>query len=453
MMKHKPGFSNLRKLPPLVGLFACIFLLTFSTKAQEATDTLSLQEAVETAMEHNYNIKVAKTNQQISRNSVNIGNAGLLPRLSLSSGGNFQNQNTRQEFEQPLGEQTLRGAQSTSLNAALNLEYTLFDGLGNRYDYRRLKAEQNLTDAQARQTIEQTLLQVVNQYYQVARLKREARIAQQAVALSKQRLQRVQSQVEFGNKSRVDLLSARVDLDSDSTALINAQTQFSNARRSLNVLLGRNPSKPLAVQKDVSFKRNLRKADLLKAAQQQNSTLKAADYQVKTARLQHKIAKANYFPQVNLTSSYDYSESSQDAGFLKEQQTNGVSAGLQINMPLFQGFQNQIRAENTQMRLQNRKNQLQQAELNLKRDLTNAYATYQQNLRTLRMEKRNVENARLNLTRTREAYQIGQATSTQLREAQVNFTRAQSRLTNARYDAKLAEVELYQLAGLLLEEF
>jgi outer membrane protein TolC len=251
----------------------------------------------------------------------------------------------------------------------------------------------------------------------------------------------------------VDLLNARVDLDSDSTALINAQTRFSNARRSLNVMLGRNPSQPLAVQKDVNFKPNLRKADLLKAAQQQNSTLKAADYQVKTARLQHKIAKANYFPQVNLTSSYDYSESSQDAGFLKEQQTNGVSAGLQINMPIFQGFQNQIRAENTQMRLQNRKNQLQQAELNLKRNLNNAYATYQQNLRTLRMEMRNVENARLNLTRTREAYQIGQATSTQLREAQVNFTRAQSRLTNARYDAKLAEVELYQLAGLLLEEF
>lgn len=447
--------APLRPINPTLLAFSLTVLILLgaipSLTAQQR-DTLSLQAAVQQAVENNYSIQVARTNEQISDNSLNIGNAGLLPSVSLSSSGSLQQQDTRQEFEQPLGEQTINGAQSSNLDASVNLQYTLFDGLGNTYNYRQLKTEKNLTEAQARQTIEQTLLRVVQQYYQVARLRAEAEIAKEAVTLSQQRLSRVETGVQFGNKSRVDLTNAQVDLDTDSTTLIEAKTQYRNARRTLNVLLGQAPNAPVTVEEQVSFQQDLERQALLEQAQERNSSLQAADYEVKNARLQKKIANASYFPEVNLTSSYTYSQSASDAGFLNEQRSSGIRSGLELNMPLFSGFQNDIRAENAELRLQNQKNRKAETELNIRRDLTNAYATYEQNLRALRLEKRSVDNARLNLRRTRESYQVGQATATQLREAQVNFTRAKTRLTNARYDAKLAEVELYQLAGLLLDE-
>ena len=447
--------APLRPINPTLLAFSLTVLILLgaipSLTAQQR-DTLSLQAAVQQAVENNYSIQVARTNEQISDNSLNIGNAGLLPSVSLSSSGSLQQQDTRQEFEQPLGEQTINGAQSSNLDASVNLQYTLFDGLGNTYNYRQLKTEKNLTEAQARQTIEQTLLRVVQQYYQVARLRAEAEIAKEAVTLSQQRLSRVETGVQFGNKSRVDLTNAQVDLDTDSTTLIEAKTQYRNARRTLNVLLGQAPNTPVTVEEQVSFQQDLERQALLEQAQERNSSLQAADYEVKNARLQKKIANASYFPEVNLTSSYTYSQSASDAGFLNEQRSSGIRSGLELNMPLFSGFQNDIRAENAELRLQNQKNRKAETELNIRRDLTNAYATYEQNLRALRLEKRSVDNARLNLRRTRESYQVGQATATQLREAQVNFTRAKTRLTNARYDAKLAEVELYQLAGLLLDE-
>ena len=447
--------APLRPINPTLLAFSLTVLILLgaipSLTAQQR-DTLSLQAAVQQAVENNYSIQVARTNEQISDNSLNIGNAGLLPSVSLSSSGSLQQQDTRQEFEQPLGEQTINGAQSSNLDASVNLQYTLFDGLGNTYNYRQLKTEKNLTEAQARQTIEQTLLRVVQQYYQVARLRAEAEIAKEAVTLSQQRLSRVETGVQFGNKSRVDLTNAQVDLDTDSTTLIEAKTQYRNARRTLNVLLGQAPNAPVTVEEQVSFQQDLERQALLEQAQERNSSLQAADYEVKNARLQKKIANASYFPEVNLTSSYAYSQSASDAGFLNEQRSSGIRSGLELNMPLFSGFQNDIRAENAELRLQNQKNRKAETELNVRRDLINAYATYEQNLRALRLEKRSVDNARLNLRRTRESYQVGQATATQLREAQVNFTRAKTRLTNARYDAKLAEVELYQLAGLLLDE-
>ena len=215
--------APLRPINPTLLAFSLTVLILLgaipSLTAQQR-DTLSLQAAVQQAVENNYSIQVARTNEQISDNSLNIGNAGLLPSVSLSSSGSLQQQDTRQEFEQPLGEQTINGAQSSNLDASVNLQYTLFDGLGNTYNYRQLKTEKNLTEAQARQTIEQTLLRVVQQYYQVARLRAEAEIAKEAVTLSQQRLSRVETGVQFGNKSRVDLTNAQVDLDTDSTTLI-----------------------------------------------------------------------------------------------------------------------------------------------------------------------------------------------------------------------------------------
>ncbi len=436
-------------------LLGWVMLMPVINLAQnnEKKETLSLKKAVGQAMKNNHGIQVARNKASISKNSVSIGNAGMLPSLQISSGGSYNNQNTSQQFEEPIGQQEISGAESNSIDASLDMNYTLFDGLGNQYNYDQLKAEKNLTDAEARQTIEGTLLNVVNQYYQVARAKSQLLIAEEAVQLSKERLKRVENQREYGNQSKVDVLNANVALDADSSSLIEAKTKHENAKRSLNVLLGKEVEARFAVDQEVTVRENINQDEILKNAKQNNAGIQAANHRVKVARLQHKMAKANFLPELNLNSSYDYSKRNQDAGFLNESQSNGFSAGLQLNIPIFAGFQNKIRAENAAIRVKNRKHQLDNTRLKVTRDLRNAYANYEQNLKILRMEKSNVENARLNLERTRESYQVGQVNATQVREAQVNFIRAKNRRTNARYDAKLAEVELFKIAGLLLEEF
>lgn len=434
--------------------FTAFLLLSIQgLMGQKTKGKLSLQEAVSKAIKNNHSIQVARNNVQISKNNVHIGNAGMLPSLSISSNGSYNNQDTRQQFEEPLGEQEINGAESTNLGASLDMNYTLFDGLGNAYNHEQLKVEKDLSDAEARQTIESTLVQVVTQYYQVARLKSRQDIARESMEISRERLQRVKNQKAYGNKSRVDVLNARVDLDSDSSTLVETQVQYNNAKRNLNVLLGREVTTLFEVNEDVKVREAMDKNKLLDNAKESNAALQSANYQLQTARLQQKIARANFYPELNLTGSYSFSQSNNDAGFLKENQTNGVSTGLQLNIPLFTGFQNQIRAENAAIRIENREHQLKNAELEVNRDLENAYATYQQNLKILRMEERNVENARLNLEQTRESYRLGQVNATQVREAQVNFIRAKNRRANARYDAKLAEVELFKIAGLLLKEF
>jgi outer membrane protein TolC len=86
------------------------------------------------------------------------------------------------------------------------------------------------------------------------------------------------------------------------------------------------------------------------------------------------------------------------------------------------------------------------------KEITDAHETYRNARFVLQLEKRNLSAAELNFKRTEELFHLGQVTNTQFREAQLNLIRALSTISNAKYTAKLNELELLRLSGMLIEE-
>ena len=84
------------------------------------------------------------------------------------------------------------------------------------------------------------------------------------------------------------------------------------------------------------------------------------------------------------------------------------------------------------------------------RDIANAKGTYENRLEVFRLQEQNVITAKNNFERSNERYKVGQITSVELRQAQVNLLNAQTNKNLAKYEAKLAELELLQLTGQLL---
>jgi len=84
------------------------------------------------------------------------------------------------------------------------------------------------------------------------------------------------------------------------------------------------------------------------------------------------------------------------------------------------------------------------------RDILNARGNYQNRLQVLDLQKKNISTAKNNFERSSEQYKLGQITSVELRQAQVNLLNAQTSKNLDKYDAKLAELELLQLTGQLL---
>lgn len=440
--------------------------LPFTIDAQ-STDSLSLEKAIQVALENNHGIQVAENNATISSNNAHRGNANLLPSVDFSSGYSYSQENTTQEFSRAIsrGEDGQPGqggdepssvqvdnAASTNLNASLNASYTIFNGLGNIRDYERLKTEKKGSEVEARLTMENTLVQVINTFYQVTRLREQYRIAQESVALSSERLSRVESAYEFGEGSRVDVLNARVDLDTDSVNMVNAKSTLERAKRDLNLQLGRPVDTEYQVREEVTIADNLQLENVMENAREYNKALKSAGYQLEVAHLNEEITNAGKFPRVSMNAGYSFNSQNSEAGILEVNRRRGFSTGISISYNIFDGNRQNVREQNAAIRIDNSKQRYQETKKQVERDLLNAFEIYQNSLYTLKMERRNLENAQVNFERSQEAYQMGQINATQFREAQLNLIRSKNRLNNARYDAKTAEVDLLQLSGRLLEE-
>src|SRR5680860_1926018 len=84
-------------------------------------------------------------------------------------------------------------------------------------------------------------------------------------------------------------------------------------------------------------------------------------------------------------------------------------------------------------------------------DVSNAFETYQNQLFVLQTQEKNLLTNNRNFQRSEEQFKLGQITSIEFRQAQVNLINAKVNRDTAKFDAKLAEINLLQLSGTLLD--
>ena len=113
-------------------------------------------------------------------------------------------------------------------------------------------------------------------------------------------------------------------------------------------------------------------------------------------------------------------------------------------------IQSEFLVQNSKIALDNQRIIERQQEQNIQRDVSNAWGFYQNALFVLEAETKNLETNQRNFSRTQEQYKLGQITSIEFRQAQQNLLLSQLNFNRAKYDAKVAELALLQLAGNLL---
>ena len=143
-----------------------ICALTLSAHAQEQ---LNSSDAVAIALEHNYGIIMAKNNVEIAKNNADIKNSGFLPQVAANAGTTWSQNNSKLTLQDGSINET-KNASSTGYNASIGLNYTLFDGLGRSYNFKKLKESQEISELEAQAIIERALLSIFSLYYEVARL-------------------------------------------------------------------------------------------------------------------------------------------------------------------------------------------------------------------------------------------------------------------------------------------
>lgn len=428
-----------------------ILAISFTFLSQiQAQKVLSTQEAVSLALENNYGIKMANNTVEIADNNANILNSGFLPTITGNSGATYNLDNTEAVFSN--GNVTnLNGAESSRFNASVNLNYTLFDGLGRRYNYKRLKEQKQLTELEARETIENTMLQLFTVYYNVAQLSQNIEAVEQTLTISKDRLTRAEYQFDYGQSTKLGVLNAQVDINNDSINYINIRQQLKSAKRDLNAILGKSVANTFEVDTLINFVLNLNKEDLLNKVKANNVALLQVEKNLIINEYDIKSWKSDYLPTLGLTGTYGWNKNNNNAASFLETSTNtGLSGGLNLSWNLFDGGGTLTRVKNAKISLENQKLQKEQIVINIERDFENAWDDYQNKLTIFNVQEQNIITSKNNFDRTQEKFKLGQASSIEFREAQLNLLNTELSRNQAKYDAKLAELFVLQLSGELL---
>ena len=440
----KPKTLNFRRYLGLALLLLC--------KVSFAQEELSKAEAIALTLENNYGIAVADNTVLIAENNAALLNSGYLPSIFGLAGTSYSIQDQRtdrddgQSFE-------LKDAKSESYNASVNLEYTLFDGLGRFYNFKRLKERYRLSKLEARQTIENTLLQLFSVYYEVARLTENEQILEQTLEISRNRVTRSNYQFQYGQNTKLEVLNAEVDVASDSINLMNTRQLLANTKRDLNVILARGLKENFSVDTTVIFIPKIELESYIELAEENNVRLLQSEAAIALSDYDIKTSKAQFLPSVGLTGSYGWNESITPASAFftgSTRQNTGFQGGLNLRWNLFDGGSNLTQIKNAKIANENQQLQQQQIRLEVQRDIANALGDYENLLAIFEIQEQNVITNTNNFERSKERFNLGQITSIAFRQAQVNLINAKTNKNFAKYEAKLAELQLLQQIGQLL---
>ena len=434
----------------------CLLLslaLPVSLSAQQALpEVLTIEEAVSLTVAHNFDILTAANSTKLSARNVTLGNAGYLPRLSLSGGFTYTLADTKTEFANP--EQPpidAQGAATTNYDAGLNLSYTIFSGGSRKFTYQKLQNTAVQSGLRERQTIEQTVLSVLQQYLETVRLHSAWEINQQSVRISQDRYQRAKERYAFGGISKLELLNAEVDLSNDSTTMVQASLSFEKARKSLSNLMGVDPAASYTVSAVFAYDQSLVLEQLLEQAQEQNASYLLSKASLESSQLDVDLSGSAMLPRLDLQGGYSFNRTLYDANFLESTRSLGWNAGLSLSFDLFDGGNKRRERANARLQLESQEYQVQKAANDLQTSILNGYEDYQTNLQLITLSERSLDLAEHNYARSKEAFALGQITGIELREAQLNLNNAKYNLSVQRLQTKLAEVSLYASAGTLVE--
>lgn len=429
--------------------FLLILLLSVFLKSN-SQEILTKDKAINLALDHNYGIKIANNKTEIAKNNASLYNTKYLPTISASTGINYGNNYSDNTLQNGTIIST-DNAEQNNYNASIALKYTLFDGFGRLYNYKRLKESHQISELDVRGIIENTILNVFTKYFEIARLTQNEITLKQSLEISKQRLKRVSYSFEYGQNTKLEVLNAEVDVNNDSISYINIKRQLANAKRDLNLILGTDITATFNVETNVLFLENLLLDDILNESILNNVNILKAESNIALGNYDIKINNAGWFPTINLNSSYGFTNFNNDITYLYDQQkSKNISAGLSLSWNIFDSGTTKTRVQNAKISLENLSILREELIQELKRNVLNAWEIYQNNLFIFNAEETNLNTNKRNFERSQEFYKLGQITSIQFRQAQVNLLNAENNFNKAKFEAKIAEIILLQLSGKLL---
>lgn len=402
----------------------------------QGSETITLEEAIDIALENNYQLKQAQNNLEDAENQEFSAKADFLPSLSASANGNKRVGRQFNQTTGDFGDFTINGF-STSLSTSL----PIFNGFQNINNLRSSQYSADSQEENVQRVRENVIFDTASRYLQVLLDTELLQIARENLESSQKQLEQVQAQVEVGSRPNVDLYNQEATVANNEVTVTNRENSLTISRLSLIRMLQIDPLKDYEfmipdINEEQLIPTEYNLQQLVNAALENRSDLQSERLNIKAVEHQLKATKGSLLPSLNFSASLSSSYNDQNfvpgttelVGFQDQffDQNINRSLGLSLSIPIFDNYNRRTNVQSQRINYRNQLLSLENTELQVVQEVNQAYSDYQAVVKQLDATQKALQAAERSYETEQERYNVGASTLIELSTSNAQYVQAQS---------------------------
>ncbi len=423
----------------IISSIVFVMMVVFASAQQQ----LAVFEAIQKALQNNYDIQLQAKDREIAAINNNWGTAGRYPTLSFSASSNNEADfNEDDDFNQ------------FRLVGGVSLNWTLFNGFKVNITKSRLEELEKLSEGHTAVLVEQTVQSVIMAYNSVLLEQKKLDVYTENVQLSNDRLEYEKMRKELGSAVSYEVLQAQNSYLDDKSQVMLQEANVKSAMRELAFLMGEeNTSYKLTddIEADtVSYNQE----ELLNIMLNGNKNLQNQFIAISLAEKEIQLAKANYHPTISLNAGGQVVD--MDRNYNSGQEMSSLSSNVYGNLSLsYSIFNGGVRKRAVQIaKIEEEAAYIEQEEmeLSLTNQLHQLLDFYRARKSMLKLADERLGVARLNLDISQQKFKAGTINSFNYRDVQLIYQNAATAYFDALYNLIDVQTSILRLTGQMVNE-
>lgn len=419
-----------------------------------AQKILTVEEAIATVLKNNYDIELLRNDSASYALDKSYAKASFMPRINSTTGFVLNNNDQLQKFTDGTKRER-KAIRSNNLAGSVQLNWTLFNGHKMVTTREKLNEFVKLGDLAIKNQMITSVASLLINYYNIVHQKQQLKAVEEQMSINEERVKLSEKKLSVGLGAKPELLQAKVDLNAQKSARLKQQTLIAQLKEQLNLIMNIPSAVGYEVSDSIVINNRLLLQDLISSLESTSPTLLLTKKNIDISQLVMKERKADRYPIVSFNSNYNYSKTDNQAVVNPftplYSRNNGFNYGLGITIPILNGLNTKRLIQQSQLEISFLKLSYQSQQATLNTNITKAFKEYTMQQQALLLEEDNILLAKENVFISLERYRLGVSTYLELRETQKSLEDAYTRLLAARYNTKLAEIELLRLNGNLMQ--
>lgn len=427
-------------------IFTGILCIISTGISGQIPENIELRDAVQLAVEHNLQIKLARAESDAAQLANHAGEAGFLPEFNLMIDANESNQDINLTFFS--GDAITReNAKSQALRSAARVDWTLFDGMRMFATRDRLRALEEMSRQQLMWQTEDIIAEVVHRYADILIAEKMLAFHQSNLDVSRRLLAIANDKVDSGIGNRTEVLRLASDYYADSSMTIRQKSDVSIQKHRFCQLLGMNPTDEYAVGNLPEQMIDMTLDDILNTAQTDNPELLINRYRKVAAEKTISEERSALLPTLGTFGEFQDLRQINEVGVLERNFTNGFNYGLRLQWNLFDGNRNRRNIQQAKIVAQTLEWEKDDLERNVRAEAIALWKTYLAAEQIGQLETKSNELAEENLELSVQRFERGISEDIDVREARRNLTETQLRMLQAQSEQYNAAAEILKITG------